>query len=408
MQKSILDTLDMSKLGKELQQARMRSGLTQEDAAKIIEVARTTLTAIEKGERRVKADELIKLAHAYGSQVNDFVRSRPNIAIAKPQFRGPTLRTPEETEKIAPFIEKLKQLAQNYFELEEKMEASRTQKYPKEYDVEGLPIECAAESVAMEERNRLGLGDGPINILRDVLEQDIGLRVFYLFLPLSSFSAIYLYDEQVGGCIAVNANHPEERRRWSLAHEYGHFLVHRQKPSAYIDDHYRRKPGSERFADDFAFFFLMPTSGLTRRINDIRKAKKGMTIADLCTLASYYGVSVAAMASRLEEMRLLPTGTWDKLKEGGFKVRDAQQKLGLAPIPERADKLPQRYQYLALDAFNKGLITEGMFAKFLEVSRLDARSAAEVLRERSENAFESNIVFDINGSTGVEGQVADE
>jgi Zn-dependent peptidase ImmA (M78 family) len=266
-----------------------------------------------------------------------------------------------------------------------------------------LPVESAAESVAMEERNRLGLGDGPIGILRDILEQDVGIRIFYLPIPLSNFSAIYLYDEQIGGCIAVNANHPEERRRWSLAHDYGHFLVHRQKPSAYIDDNYRRKPGSERFADDFAFYFLMPTSGLTRRINDIRRQKNGVTTGDLCILAARYGVSVEAMASRLEEMRLLPTGTWDRLKEGGFRVREAQKKLGLGPIPESSDKLPLRYQYLAFDAFKKSLLTEGRFAEFLEVSRLDARSVAEVLRERTENSVETDITLEMNGSSGVWG-----
>ena len=82
MDKNILDSIDMSKLGRELQQARVRKGLTQEDAAKIIEVARTTLTAIEKGDRRIKAEELVKLAYAYGRQVSDFVRSRPQVMIA--------------------------------------------------------------------------------------------------------------------------------------------------------------------------------------------------------------------------------------------------------------------------------------------------------------------------------------
>jgi len=46
MDTNILDTIDMRELGKELQQARIKRGLTQEEAAKIIEVARTTITAI--------------------------------------------------------------------------------------------------------------------------------------------------------------------------------------------------------------------------------------------------------------------------------------------------------------------------------------------------------------------------
>jgi DNA-binding XRE family transcriptional regulator len=48
MNKNILDTIDMRVLGKELQHARTKRELTQEEAAKVIDVARTTLTAIRK------------------------------------------------------------------------------------------------------------------------------------------------------------------------------------------------------------------------------------------------------------------------------------------------------------------------------------------------------------------------
>ncbi len=69
MNKNILDNIDMRELGKELQRARMKKGLNQADAAEILNVARTTITAIEKGERRIKFEELIKLSAAYGCQV---------------------------------------------------------------------------------------------------------------------------------------------------------------------------------------------------------------------------------------------------------------------------------------------------------------------------------------------------
>src|ERR1700674_1990009 len=90
MDQSVLDTIDPRVLGDDLQKARKRRGLTLEDAAKIIEAARTTLVATEKGERRSKPGELIKLANADGRQVGDFVRPHPVIdAFPRPQFRGP-------------------------------------------------------------------------------------------------------------------------------------------------------------------------------------------------------------------------------------------------------------------------------------------------------------------------------
>src|SRR5947209_3049183 len=401
MDTNILDTIDMRELGKELQQARIKRGLTQEEAAKIIQVARTTITAIEKGERRIKADELIKLAHAYARQVSDFVHPRPKIEPFQPQFRSPVLRSAEDEAKIAQFVTLLEELSRNYLELEQIERAPLVHKYPTEYDSSGLRPEQAAENVAIEERNRLGLGDGPISILRDILEQDVGLRIFYLELKPSKFSAIYLYDSQLGGCIAVNSLHPEERRRWSLAHDYGHFLVHRYRPVVFVEDSYRRLPESERFADYFALYFLMPTGGLKRRFNDIQRTKQKITPADLCTLAHYYGVSVAAMTLRLEDLKLLPTGIWDKLRERGFKVREAQQQLALGAIPAREEKLPVRYQYLAVDAFDRGLITEGQFARFLEVDRVEARYIAEILRQHTSDVTDNSpIDLDMTQSLG--------
>jgi Zn-dependent peptidase ImmA (M78 family)/DNA-binding XRE family transcriptional regulator len=388
---NILDNLDTRELGKELRQARKLSGLTQEEAAAILDVARTTITAIEKGDRRIKVDELIQLAKAYGRQVSDFVRPRSVIEPFQVQFRGPFVRSAVDNAKIAPYVQQLEELARDYLELERILEAPLTHRYPPEYSIAGLKLAQAAEDIAAQERNRLGLGDGPIPILRDILEQEVGLRIFYIRLP-SKFSAMYLYDHQLGGCIALNSEHHEERRRWSLAHDYGHFLISRYKPVLYIEDGYERLPESERFVDLFALYFLMPTSSLTRRFNDIRRTKGKVTPADLCILAYYYGVSVEALSRRLEDMRLLPTGTWDKLRAGGFKVREAQKELGLEPLPAHDTSLPMRYQYLAIEAFDRALITEGRFAQFLRIDRLEARRLAEVLREEAVSMLDDTPV----------------
>jgi Zn-dependent peptidase ImmA (M78 family)/DNA-binding XRE family transcriptional regulator len=388
MESNILDSIDMRQIGRELQDARKHRGMTQEAAAEVLGVARTTITAIEKGERRIKAGELIKLARAYGRQVSDFVRQRPRFESFQPQFRGPYLPTTVDEQAIAPYIELLEELCRDYLEIEEIMEAPLARKYPPVYEVAGLPLEQAAESVALEERNRLGLGDGPIPTLRYLLEQDVGVRIFYLPLP-PRFAEIYVYDEALGACMSINSQHPEERRRWSAAHGYLHFLAHRYKAEVSVDHGYRRQPESERLADAFARYFLMPTGGVTRRFNDILRTQGKATPAGLCTLAHYYGVSVEALTRHLEDLKLLPTGIWDKLRDSGFKVREAQRQLGLEAIPAPDEKLPKRYQYLTLTAFEQGLITEGQLARFLRVHRLEARRAIAVFRESTDGVLDA-------------------
>jgi len=388
MAANILDTIDARELGKELKYAREQRGLKQAEAAELINVARTTLTAIEKGERKIKVDELIELARAYGRQVSDFVRQRPAIAPFQVQYRGPAKSADADQEKMTRAQRELEELCRNYLELEEITGMSLVTNYPPEYKITGLGAEQAAEDVAMQERNRLGLGDGPVPILRNILEEDVGLRIFYLPLSPSKFSEIYSYEQNLGGCLAINSLHPEDRRRWSLAHGYAHFLVHRYQPSAYIEGVYKR----EQFADYFAMHFLMPTSGLVRRYNKIYRSKGGMTPAGLCILANYYGVSVAALTRRLEGMNLAPRGTWERLKDNGFKVREAQRQLGLPEIPAQAQKLPMRYQYLAVAAYKEGLISEGQLARFLQVSRLEARGIAQVLLEHPTDITEDTVM----------------
>lgn len=87
MERNILESIDDAELGRRLKQARLSAGLTQADAAGTVGVARTTLIAIEQGGRRIKAGELIELAHAYGCQVSDLVRPRPVALPFSDQFR---------------------------------------------------------------------------------------------------------------------------------------------------------------------------------------------------------------------------------------------------------------------------------------------------------------------------------
>ena len=403
MEENILDKLDLLKLGRELQQARMKEGLKQSDAAQVLNVSRTTITAIEKGERRIKADELIKLARAYGRQVSDFIRQRPQIEPFAVQFRGPFLRNEEDDSEISIYINQLEELSRDYFELEQITNSPLVSKYPNEYGIDGLRVGLAAEDVANQERKRLGLGDGPIPILRDILEQDVGLRIFYLEIKPSKYSAMYLYDHELGGCIGVNSLHPEERRRWSLAHDYGHFLAHRYKPTMFVINNYQRVPVSEQFADSFAAYFLMPTSGLRMRFNDIQKTKEKIVVADLCTLAHFYGVSVEALTLRLEDLKLIPTGVWERLQRGGFKVREAQAQLGLGAISCQDGLLPKRYENLAVVAFEQGLITEGQLSHYLRVDRLSARSIAANLRRYASQVSDANqeIELDLTESINV-------
>jgi len=373
--KNILDTLNLRELGKELQLARNKKGLTQEEAAAVIEVARTTLTAIEQGKRRLKPSELIKLARAYNCQVHDLVRSRPQIEPFQVQFRGSQQPSEADKQLIQGSIDLLAEVSRNYLELEQLIGVGQIQNYPPSYKMSGLSYKEAAEHIAQKERYRLGLGDGPIYNLRNILEQDVGLRIFYLEMqPSQHFSGMYHFDEQLGGCIAINCLHPVERRNYSLTHEYWHFLVDRYAPSVSYYNY------QERLADSFASYFLMPTDGLKRHYNDLKQAQGKITPIDLLTMANYYGVSFEAFLNRLLDLALISPSIKDKLIRG-ISIRQTQQDMGLNLERERPEKFPVRYLYLAVQAWDRHLITEGQLAHYLQLSRVEAREVVEKIHE---------------------------
>src|SRR3546814_604518 len=65
-----LEDIDAATIGERLRIARNGAGLNQEDAAKALAVSRPTIIAIEKGQRKVRLDELDRLAGLYGITLN--------------------------------------------------------------------------------------------------------------------------------------------------------------------------------------------------------------------------------------------------------------------------------------------------------------------------------------------------
>ena len=68
------DKIDPRILGQRIAESRKARGKTQEEMAEFLGCSRPTYIAIEKGERRAKSEEIIKLAAFLGRKVHDLVR----------------------------------------------------------------------------------------------------------------------------------------------------------------------------------------------------------------------------------------------------------------------------------------------------------------------------------------------
>lgn len=342
------------------------------------------MVAIEKGERRLKPKEFVDLAAMLGLQVSELLQRRDSAEGFSVQLRS-TLAN--DNADLNEAVNELQGLAEDYKQLEEICAAPLHQRYPPRYDTQGADPEMAAEDVAAAERSRLGWGEVPVANLRELLEVDVGLRIFQLKLP-SHVAGIFAFTEELGACIAVNIEQEPERRRMSLAQEYGHFLTSRYRSEVTLIGRYERKPANERFAETFARAFLLPASGLRRRYLELaRERAGGATVGDLCRLANLYSVPVEATTRRLEELRLIPAGTWERLRAEGFRLREAQRLLGLEPEQDE-EIVSNRYVALAVEAWKRVLLSEGQLARFLRTDRLGARERIQRL-EMAEAEFES-------------------
>ncbi|HYO53268.1 XRE family transcriptional regulator [Archangium sp.] len=371
--------ISSEQLGERIAQARKRLNKTQDQLARSIGVARTTLVAMEKGERRPTNAELLKLAQELSTSLNELLREHTVVADASPRFRiAPRHARSDAVEEA---VERLKALGRQYVELEQVLSVSRTPApleaitaYRASHSPAGMEPRLAAQDAAAFLRRQLDLGDGPVLALESLLELEAGLRIFQLPLP-SEVAAIFLWSDTLGACVALNRNQPRERRRWSLVHELGHFLRDREAGDVLPARFEGRLDPSEIFSETLAAEFLMPATGVRRRFAEhLRDKGAHFSAADLIAMARFYAVSFQAMTLRLEELQLLSAGTYRKLVQRNFRPLAAQKQMGLKPVRENTERwLPQRYERLALEAYAQELLSEGELARYLHCDRVMAR-----------------------------------
>src|SRR5881394_331297 len=118
MDAKILEEIDPRVLGSRLQDARRSAGLTQQAVADQMEMARTTIVAIEKGERRITPAELIRFAKIYRRPVSDFVGRRAHAEGFVAQFRSNERQALEENQEYEQVALELQHRSEDYAELE--------------------------------------------------------------------------------------------------------------------------------------------------------------------------------------------------------------------------------------------------------------------------------------------------
>jgi Zn-dependent peptidase ImmA (M78 family)/transcriptional regulator with XRE-family HTH domain len=373
---SILDSIPSSLLGERVRLARESAGFNQAAAATALDIARTTLVAIEQGKRRARMPELQRLAHLYETSVNAMLRQESIHVDLVPRFRKLVGASDKDADAA---VALMADLARAEVELEDLLGVRRSREYPPERPLLPGDVRAQAEQDAVEVRQRLGLSNRPVTDIVTLLEMELNIRVYVRRID-GDISGVFAYDEKLGACILLNANHPRERRAQSAAHEFGHFMATRSEPEI-LEVNERYNSREERYAIAFGKAFLTPARAVMQRFQEVTAGSEKFSRRHVVVLAHYFGVSREAIVRRLEELELVREGTWDWFQaNGGITDEQARQVLGslmLADADKAAADRPTtlRLNLLAAEAHNRGLLSEGQLCRLLRLDRVEFRQS---------------------------------
>ncbi len=186
-------------------------------------------------------------------------------------------------------------------------------------------------------RSELGVGDD--SPLTDVLRliESVGLApVTVLPLPDGVAGA---YGKKSGrGFIFVSSNDHPPRRRFTLAHEYGHhFLNHVSAVDREEDIYGDPKNRRERDANAFAAEFLAPRNAIEKWMEARQYGKVDLKV--LVDLATSFGISAQAARYRLAEARFIPRVADQKRLDASISSGEHLQLQRREAIAEFADSL---------------------------------------------------------------------
>ena len=152
-----------------------------------------------------------------------------------------------------------------------------------------------------------GVKCAPVSV--DKVAEHLGIKIE--LVDLGQDCSAVLVRKGIRGIVGVNKEHHLNRRRFSIAHEIGHFVLHRG--DTYVDKGYRvhfrdLESGSatkreEMAANAFAAELLMPAEWVKRAFDE-----QPFDLSDddgLERLAKEFRVSVQAMAYRLINLEII-------------------------------------------------------------------------------------------------------
>ena len=350
--------------------ARESTGLSLSKAAENLGFNNyQTLANIEKGVRKINANELIDMARLYGRSLAYFFE--PDISLdPQPLWRKTTdIDVRDVQRQFRTFLENYSTL-ENLLGLERRWKDIQKNYDRRDFSKQGFRL---AKKLGGDYCASLNLGSRPASNLLNVLESDLRIKILHLKLE-NGISGGSVVDDKLGVGILINSKDVPWRRNFDLAHELFHIVTWNVFSHEEVGDGTgAEKTVPEQYADTFAASLLLPEKQFWGALKDIT-IDGHIRLVNIIELAKDFGVSTEAVLWRLVNLNVLR-------KEKVSEIIDNPERRSVDRAMRRPlysqltpSKFPERYVSLACRCLIDGKISRGTFAEYLEIDRAEVDS----------------------------------
>jgi Zn-dependent peptidase ImmA (M78 family) len=194
-------------------------------------------------------------------------------------------------------------------------------------------------------------------------------RLTLVFYPMGDRLSGMCIKNDGNPVIGINSSMSVGRQRFSMAHELYHLYYDEYKQSTVCAIKIGAGNDTEKAADQFASYFLMPPVGLVESIRKMHgTSKENFGIKEIVILEQYFGVSRQALLYRLIEDNILTAQQADQFRQGVIlsAVNLGYDDSLYKPLP--ANKQYKTYGYYieqAKELYQKDLISTGKYEQLL-------------------------------------------
>jgi Zn-dependent peptidase ImmA (M78 family)/DNA-binding XRE family transcriptional regulator len=352
-------------LAAQLGRARELAGFTQDDVAAALGVSRAMISYWEGDQRRPSQTQVAALATLYRRQASEFYSDAPlddAADEARMLFRRATASLSVTARQgIGAFIDFL----DSYAKLADACRISLRGMRQSPFGITpGFDSAEDARRKAEEVRAHLRIGLGPVVDEHRICEL-LGITVFYAALGqdlTKTISGAFYRHPAVGFAILINLEMTPGRRRFTLAHELAHALLHSDHDRLVVSG--PKRDTRERFADMFAGEFLMPAEGIRRAIEELGAGPRLNDPADVIHLQRFFNVSYITALVRLRQARLLSPANFEAFKlarpvafaeQLGYEVDEEEYQQD--PSRWRLNRFPPRFRRLIRTALRHQVLS---------------------------------------------------